>query len=141
MRCMLRVGAASLAMMTVGCESTNQSAQYNSPIDKARSVCQQYGYSSGTVQFADCVRQTVRCQTTSAQRLEDLTRAIGITQGRRMVRERVLALGRDSIYNLTGLVRAFPLDSEDLPSLDNQFTFYTHFLGRAEEPALLSVAA
>ncbi len=33
------------------------------------------------------------------------------TQGRRMVRERVLALGRDSIYNLTGLVRAFPLDS------------------------------
>ena len=58
------------------------------------------------------------------------------TQGRRMVRERVLALGRDSIYNLTGLVRAFPLDSEDLPSLENQFTFYTHFLGRAEELAL-----
>ncbi len=58
------------------------------------------------------------------------------TQGRRMVRERVLALGRDSIYNLTGLVRAFPLDTEDLPSLENQFTFYTHFLGRAEELAL-----
>ena len=53
-----------------------------------------------------------------------------------LVRERVLALGRDSIYNLTGLVRAFPLDSEDLPSLENRFTFYTHFLGRAEELAL-----
>ena len=57
-------------------------------------------------------------------------------QGRRTVRERVLALGKDSIYNLTGLVRAFPLDPEDLPSLDNQFTFYTHFLGRAEGMAI-----
>lgn len=58
------------------------------------------------------------------------------TQGRLMVRERILALGKDSIYNLTGLVRAFPLDPEDLPSLENQFIFYTHFLGRAEELAL-----
>ena len=58
------------------------------------------------------------------------------TQGRRMVQERVLAQGRDSIYNMTGLVRAFPLDPEDLPSLENQFTFYTHFLGRAEELAI-----
>ena len=58
------------------------------------------------------------------------------TQGRRKVKERVLALGKDSIYNLTGLVRAFPLDPQDLPSLENQFTFYTHFLGRAEELAL-----
>ena len=58
------------------------------------------------------------------------------THGRLMVRERILALGKDSIYNLTGLVRAFPLDSEDLPSLENQFIFYTHFLGRAEELAL-----
>lgn len=58
------------------------------------------------------------------------------TQGRRMVRDRVLALGQDSIYNLTGLVRTFPLDTEDLPSLENQFTFYTHFLNRAEDLAL-----
>ncbi len=58
------------------------------------------------------------------------------TQGRRMVRDRVLALGKDSIYNLTGLVRTFPLDPEDLPSLENQYTFYAHFLGRAEELAL-----
>ena len=58
------------------------------------------------------------------------------THGRRMVQERVLASGKDSIYNLTGLVRTFPLDPEDLPSLENQFTFYAHFLGRAEELAL-----
>ena len=43
-----------------------------------------------------------------------------------------MALGQDSIYNLTGLVRTFPLQPEDLESLENQFTYYTHFLGRAE---------
>ena len=58
------------------------------------------------------------------------------TRGRRLVRERVLSLGKDSIYNMTGLVRAFPLDPEDLPTLENQFTFYTHFLGRAEAMAV-----
>ena len=58
------------------------------------------------------------------------------TQGRRLVRDRVLSLGKDSIYNMTGLVRAFPLDPEDLPTLENQFTYYTHFLGRAEALAL-----
>ena len=36
------------------------------------------------------------------------------TQGRRMIRERVMALGKDSIYNLTGLVRTFPLQPQDL---------------------------
>ena len=54
------------------------------------------------------------------------------TQGRRMIRERVMALGKDSIYNLTGLVRTFPLQPQDLEPLENQFTYYTHFLGRAE---------
>ena len=58
------------------------------------------------------------------------------TQGRRLVRERVLSLGKDAIYNMTGLVRAFPLDPEDLPTLENQFTYYTHFLGRAEAMAV-----
>ncbi len=58
------------------------------------------------------------------------------THGRRLVRERVLSLGKDSIYNMTGLVRAFPLDPEDLPTLENQFTYYTHFLGRAEAMAI-----
>ena len=63
------------------------------------------------------------------------------TQGRRLVRERVLSLGKDAIYNMTGLVRAFPLDPEDLPTLENQFTYYTHFLGRAETLALEFVGA
>ena len=58
------------------------------------------------------------------------------TQGRRMIRERVMALGKDSIYNLTGLVRTFPLQPQDLEPLENQFTYYTHFLGRAEALAL-----
>ncbi|HEY7491217.1 MAG TPA: hypothetical protein VIH59_08945 [Candidatus Tectomicrobia bacterium] len=58
------------------------------------------------------------------------------TQGRRMIRERVSTLGKDSIYNLTGLVRTFPLLSTDLEALENQFTYYTHFLGRAEELAI-----
>jgi hypothetical protein len=45
------------------------------------------------------------------------------TQGRRMIRERVMALGKDSIYNLTGLVRTFPLQPQDLEPLENQFTY------------------
>ena len=53
-----------------------------------------------------------------------------------MIRERVMALGQDSIYNLTGLVRTFPLQPQDLEPLENQFTYYTHFLGRAEQLAL-----
>jgi len=57
-------------------------------------------------------------------------------QGRRMVRERILGMGKKSIYNMTGLVRTFPLDPEDLPELENQFTFYAYFLGEAEKLAI-----
>jgi L-seryl-tRNA(Ser) seleniumtransferase len=63
------------------------------------------------------------------------------TQGRRLIRQRVRALGQDSIYNLTGLVRAFPVRPDDLEALENQFTFYTHFLGRAEALALQYMGA
>lgn len=56
-------------------------------------------------------------------------------QGRRMVRDHILSFGRDSLYNLTGLSRSFPLDSEDLPGLSDQFSFYAHHLGGAEELA------
>ena len=56
--------------------------------------------------------------------------------GRNIIRQRVLSLGKESIYNMTGLVRAFPLDPEDLPSLDSQFSFYAYFGGRAEELAI-----
>jgi L-seryl-tRNA(Ser) seleniumtransferase len=58
------------------------------------------------------------------------------TRGRWLVRQRVLEHGKDSIYNLTGLVRTFPVTPEDLEHLENQFTFYTHYLGRAEELVL-----
>ena len=57
-------------------------------------------------------------------------------QGRRMIQERVLSLGKDSVFNLTGLVRTFPLRTEDLPALENQFTFYAYFMGEAEELAI-----
>lgn len=63
------------------------------------------------------------------------------TQGRRMIRERVTALGTDSIYNLTGLVRTFLLQPDDLPALENQFTYYTHFLGQAEALAMQYIGA
>ena len=53
-----------------------------------------------------------------------------------MIQERVLSLGKQGVYNLTGLVRAFPLDPEDLPSLDSQLSFYAYFSGRAEELAI-----
>jgi L-seryl-tRNA(Ser) seleniumtransferase len=58
------------------------------------------------------------------------------TQGRRLIRQRILAMGQDSVYNLTGLVRTFPLQPQDLALLENQFTYYAHFLGRAEELAM-----
>ena len=57
--------------------------------------------------------------------------------GRKLIRERVLAHGKESIYNMTALVRAFPLDPEDLPALDSQFSFYAYFGGRAEELAIM----
>ena len=63
------------------------------------------------------------------------------TQGRRLIRERVRTLGKDSIYNLTGLVRTFPLQPQDLEPLENQFTYYTHFLGRAEALAIRYMGA
>ena len=58
------------------------------------------------------------------------------THGRSLVRDRVLSLGRDSLYNLTGLSRSFPLDSEDLPGLSDQFSFYAYHMGGAEELAV-----
>lgn len=69
------------------------------------------------------------------------TEAQKSTQGRRLVRDRSLSLGKDSIYNLTGLVRAFPLRPDDFHNLENQFTFYTHYLGQAEDLVLKHTGA
>ena len=59
--------------------------------------------------------------------------------GRRMIQQRILTHGKESLYNMTGLVRAFPLDTEDLPLLDSQMSFYAYFSGRAEELAIRHV--
>ncbi|MBI4539366.1 MAG: aminotransferase class I/II-fold pyridoxal phosphate-dependent enzyme [Gemmatimonadetes bacterium] len=56
--------------------------------------------------------------------------------GRRLIRERILARGEESVYNLTGLVRAFPLEPGDLPKLTSHLAFYAYFSGRAEELAI-----
>ena len=56
--------------------------------------------------------------------------------GRQLIRNRVAEKGRASIYDLTGLVRSFPLDAEDLPSLASQIDFEVFFGGRAEELAI-----
>ena len=57
-------------------------------------------------------------------------------QGRRLIKERILSRGKESFYNLTGLARSFPLDPEDLPGLDDQFSFYAYHMGGAEELAI-----
>jgi L-seryl-tRNA(Ser) seleniumtransferase len=54
-------------------------------------------------------------------------------RGRELVRQRGLTLGVDSVYNLTGVTRAFPLESDDLTHLRTQLSFYCFFDGKAEE--------
>ena len=56
--------------------------------------------------------------------------------GRRLIRNRVTEKGRSSIYDLTGLVRSFPLDIEDLPLISSQIDFELFFGGRAEDLAI-----
>ena len=64
-----------------------------------------------------------------------------MTNAYRIIRERTLTQGRDSIYNLTGLVRAFPLDPEDLPALSSEMGFIAYFEGRAEPLAIEHMGA
>jgi L-seryl-tRNA(Ser) seleniumtransferase len=52
--------------------------------------------------------------------------------GRRIIRARVAARGADAVFNMTGLIRAFPLRPDDLPALASQLGFYAHFSGEAE---------
>jgi L-seryl-tRNA(Ser) seleniumtransferase len=56
--------------------------------------------------------------------------------GRGVIRGRVAARGDDAVYNMTGLIRAFPLRPEDLPGLTSQLRFYARFSGEAEALAL-----
>ena len=43
-----------------------------------------------------------------------------LINGRRIIRKWVAEKGRSSIYDLTGLIRSFPLDIEDLPLIASQ---------------------
>lgn len=53
--------------------------------------------------------------------------ALRMLNGRRLVRERILAGGNESVFNLTALSRGFPMDDTDLARLESQFTYYAHF--------------
>lgn len=61
--------------------------------------------------------------------------------GRRLVARRVRQLGEAGVFNLTGLIRAYPLEKEDLPALTSQPMFYAAFHGQAEELALRLMGA
>jgi L-seryl-tRNA(Ser) seleniumtransferase len=58
--------------------------------------------------------------------------ALRMLNGRRIVRERILAGGNDNVFNLTALSRGFPVDEDDLGRLETQFTYYAHFDGAVE---------
>ena len=59
--------------------------------------------------------------------------ALRMLNGRRLIRERVLAGGRDTVFNLTALSRSFPVDEQDLERLDTQLTYYAHFDRKIED--------
>ena len=56
--------------------------------------------------------------------------------GRGLIRERVARLGPASVYNLTGLIRAFPLTPDDLAGLDSQLGFYARWSTEADDLAV-----
>lgn len=56
--------------------------------------------------------------------------------GRALIRSRVAARGDDAVYNMTGLIRAFPLREDDLAGLTSQLAFYARFSDEAEVLAL-----
>ena len=56
--------------------------------------------------------------------------------GRAIIRARVDAGGDDAVFNMTGLIRAFPLRPEDLLGLQSQLGFYARFSHEAEDLAL-----
>jgi L-seryl-tRNA(Ser) seleniumtransferase len=53
-------------------------------------------------------------------------------RGRALIRERGSQLGLGSLFNLTGVTRAFPLSHEDVDKLQTQLSFYCNFDGTAE---------
>ena len=61
--------------------------------------------------------------------------------GRRLVACRVKRDGESGIFNLTGLIRAYPLEKEDLPALCSQLMFYAKFDGKVDDLALQFMGA
>jgi L-seryl-tRNA(Ser) seleniumtransferase len=59
--------------------------------------------------------------------------------GRRIIRQRFTRLGPESIYNLTGLARTFPLEEGDTAQVATQIHFYAKVDGQAEELAVLQM--
>ena len=55
---------------------------------------------------------------------------------RAVVRDRVSRLGEESVFDLSGLPRGFPLEPEDLPKLRSQLMYYAYFDRTAEELAV-----
>jgi L-seryl-tRNA(Ser) seleniumtransferase len=55
---------------------------------------------------------------------------------RSVVRERVRAMGEESVFDLSGLPRSFPLAPEDLSKLRSQATYYAYVDGSGEELAV-----
>jgi L-seryl-tRNA(Ser) seleniumtransferase len=56
--------------------------------------------------------------------------------GRSRIRDRVARLGSSSVYNLTGLIRAFPVAAADLDQLDSQIGFYANWSTEADDLAV-----
>ncbi len=54
---------------------------------------------------------------------------------RRIIRDRVRRLGEDSVFDLSGLPRSFPLRPEDLPRLASQSAYFAHFDDAGEKLA------
>ena len=52
--------------------------------------------------------------------------------GRALIRERVARAGDGSVYNMTGLIRAFPLRPGDLAGLTSQLAYYARWSNEAE---------
>jgi L-seryl-tRNA(Ser) seleniumtransferase len=52
--------------------------------------------------------------------------------GRAFIRGRVAGRGDESVYNMTGLIRAYPLEPDDLPALASQLAFYARHADEAE---------
>src|SRR5688572_4136000 len=62
-------------------------------------------------------------------------------RARQLVRARIEALGRDAVYDLSGMNRGAALGSADLPSLSSHVPFFAAFEGRTEPYALRHMGA